>query len=277
MLLPTMKYEEMYREICNDSRDLFAAITGKLAEFRQFAKRAKQTPYGRIYHWKHPVSYNQYTYFFFIRRHSDWDKTPRLLTYTEFDTKDGKITIAVVREPNENIRIRIFRPHFFDRYDERNLSKYTRLDALTEHDIKILFLLRTSSTISLGDKVASLREQEKHDPDLIDDGLLTTEGLIETKIVRKNPNIVLFRTFLSIQDLFEEQYKEVTMQALNVFYLRASNDSPRFQKSIEKVYLEGVAELNRLWLDPDLPFEEKQALRKKKYGEVIDELTKYII
>lgn len=140
-----------------------------------------------------------------------------------------------------------------------------------------MFLLRTSSTISMGGKLASLREQEKDEPDLINDALLTTEGLIETKIVKKNPNIVLFRTYLSIQDLFEEQYKEVTMQALNVFYLRATNDSPRYQKSIDKVYLDGIAELNRLWLDPSLPFEKKQKLRMKKYGEVIDELYRYII
>ena len=270
-----MTYEEMYREICNDSRDLYNAIVDKLSDFRKYAKRAQHHPYGRIYSWKRPISHNQYTYFFLIRRHSEWDKTPRQITYTEIETNDGKITIAVVREPNGNIRISIFRPHFFERYYERNLSKLQEIDNF--HDIKIMFLLRTSSTISMGGKLASLREQEKDEPDLINDALLTTEGLIETKIVKKNPNIVLFRTYLSIQDLFEEQYKEVTMQALNVFYLRATNDSPRYQKSIDKVYLDGIAELNRLWLDPSLPFEEKQQLRMKKYGEVIDELHRYII
>lgn len=276
MFLSTMTYEEKYREIMNDSLELFPAVEKKLPEFRKYAKRAQNYPYGRIYSWKHPISQNTYTYFFNVNRHSDWDKTPRLIIITQYDDTYGKTTIEIARDPNGNIRMHIFKYHFFKRYFERNLVNFEEFSFETAYDIIMAFLLRTSSTISLGSKLASLKEQAKEEPDFINDALLTTEGLLQCKIYKKNPNIVLFKTFLSVQDLFSGQYEEVTKNAIHVFYLRASSDSPRYQKSIDKIYLEGIEELNRLWLDSTLPFEQKQELRMKKYGDVIDEFYKYI-
>ena len=112
MLLSTMTYEQIYREIKNDAPELFVAIEKKLPEFRKYAKRASGA-YGRTYAWKHPKSQNNYTYFFHIKRHSDWDKTPRLIIFTEYDAPLGKMTITVMRDPNGNIRIGIFKSHFF--------------------------------------------------------------------------------------------------------------------------------------------------------------------
>lgn len=276
MLLSTMTYEEIYWEIKNDSPELFATIEKKLPEFRKYAKRASGA-YGRIYAWKHPKSQNNYTYFFHIKRHSDWDKTPRLIIFTEYDAPLGKMTITVMRDPNGNIRIGIFKPHFFKRYFERNLARFEEFNNDSERDIKISFLIRTSTTMPLGGKLASLREQEKEEPDFINDAYLTPEGLMQCKIYKKNPNIVLFKTYLSVQDLYKGQYEEVLQNAIHVFYLRALNDSPRFQKSIETLYLSGINELNKLLFDAALPEDEKQKIRMKRYGEIIDEFCKYII
>ena len=46
MLLSTMTYEQIYREIKNDAPELFVAIEKKLPEFRKYAKRASGA-YGR--------------------------------------------------------------------------------------------------------------------------------------------------------------------------------------------------------------------------------------
>lgn len=276
MLLSTMTYEQIYREIKNDSPELFATIEKKLSEFRKYAKRASGA-YGRIYAWKHPKSQNNYTYFFHIKRHSDWYKAPRLIIFTEYDAPLGKMTITVMRDPSGNIRIGIFKPHFFKRYFERNLAQFEEFNNDSERDIKISFLIRTSTTMPLGGKLASLREQEKEEPDFINDAYLTPEGLMQCKIYKKNPNIVLFKTYLSVQDLYKGQYEEVLQNAIHVFYLRALNDSPRFQKSIETLYLSGINELNKLLFDAALPEDEKQKIRMKRYGEIIDEFYKYII
>lgn len=276
MILSTMSYEEVYNEILKDSPDLFATIAKQLPDYQKHAKRAKGA-YGRIYSWKHPKSQNIYTYFFHIKRHSDWDKTPRLITYTEYNTELGKRTITIMRDPDGNIRVGIFKPHFFERYDERNLAKYEEFSAETERDIKIAFLMRTSTTMPLGDKLASIKEQEKEEPDFINDALLTLEGLMQCKIYKKNPNIVLFKTFLSVQDLYQGQYEEVLKNAIHVFFLRATNDSARYQKSINETYLNGIKELNEISLNQEISPEEKQKTYLKKYGEVIDEFKKYIL
>lgn len=277
MLLSTMTYEEIYREIKYDAPALYDVVSAEGANFRQLAKRAKKYPYGKIFSWQHPKSKNIYTYFFEVKKHSDWDKMARLVIFTEFDEKDGKTTIIISNQITKNIGISILRPHFFKRYYERNLSQFTEFSPETENDVKIAFLIRTSSAIPLGTKVVSPKELEKDEPEFVNDSLLTPEGLILCKRLRSNRNIVLFKTYLSVQDLFSGQYEEVMKNAIHVFYLRASNDSPRYKKSIDKIYLEGIDELNRLWLDPTLPFEEKQELRTKKYGAIIDEFYKYII
>ncbi|MBR6115869.1 MAG: hypothetical protein IKP93_00155 [Paludibacteraceae bacterium] len=276
MLISTMTYDDIYCEIKNDSRELFVAIEKQLPDFRKYAKRAKGA-YGRIYQWRHTVSQNVYTYFFHIKRHSDWDKTPRLIIFTEYNNSIGKMTLTVMRDPDGNIRIGFFKPHFFERYEERNLTKLEGLKVTSKRDIKMAFLLRTSTTMSLGDKMASLKELEKEEPDFVNDALLTPEGLIQCKIYKKNPNIVLFKTYLSIQDLYQKQYEEVLQNAIHIFYLRALNDSPRFQKSIETLYYSGINELNRLLFDPSLPKEEKQEIRIKRYGEIINDFYEYII
>ena len=277
MLISSMTYEEIYREIKDDARDLYASVVEEGKRFQHLAKRAKKYPFGKAYTWKHPKSRNVYMYFFEVKRHSDWDKPPRLVIFTEYDDEGGKTTITVAKQVTGKIGISIFRPHFFKRYFERNLSRFTEFYPETEHDVKLAFLIRTSSAIPLGRKVVSPKELEKDEPEFSNDSLLTPEGLILCKRLRANTNIVLFKTYLSVQDLFAEQYAEVTTNLIHAYYLRAISDSPRYQKSIDKIYLEGIEELNRLWLDPTLPFEEKQELRMKKYGVIIDEFYKYII
>ena len=74
MLLSTMTYDQIYHEIVKDYHDLSAAFMKEIAGFQKLAKKAKRYPIRKIYQWKHPVSFNQYTYFFETKRHSDWDK-----------------------------------------------------------------------------------------------------------------------------------------------------------------------------------------------------------
>lgn len=271
MLLSTMTYEQIHSEIVNDYRELYAAIMNEFEGFQKLAKRARLFPCRKIYQWKHLVSHNQYTYFFETKRHSDWDKDPRLVIYTEYEAREGKTTIIVARDPYNNIRISIISPHFLKRYLERN----PLLDSQLSQNVLMDFLSRTSSAIPLGDKVTSLNEMQKEEPDLINQSLLTTEGIILGKQVRTNQNIWIYRTFIGGKELHINQFREFTLKAIDLFFLRAMNDSPKFTQSIKQIYENGLNELNSLWLDSELPFDEKQELRTRKWEEVIAELYKY--
>lgn len=277
MLIASMTYEEIYREIRSDFRDLSDAIVKDQLKFHPLAKRAKKYPYGLVYEWKHPKSHNTYTYFIQVKRHSDWNKEPRIVIFTEFDEDNGKTTIAIVDYQYGNIRISIFRPHFFNRYYERNLTTIKGDKPETEREIKLAFLSRTSTVVFLGKKVVTQNELEKEDSVFENDAMLTTEGLIFIKRLKANPNITLMKTYVAPEDLYDEQFKLVTTYAIDLFYRCASKDSPKYQKSIDEIYLNGINELNSLWLNQELPFEEKQQLRIKKYQEVIDKLYEYII
>ena len=271
MLLSTMTYEEVHCEIVKDFRDLYAAIMKEFAGFQKKAQKAKRYPYRKKYQWTHPVSNNQYTYFFETKRHSDWDKDPRLIIYTEYEARKGKTTIVIARDPYNNIRIQIISPHFLNRYLERN----PLLESQSYQSILMDFLCRTSSAILLGDKVTSLNELQKEEPGLINQSLLTTEGIILCKQVRANLNIWIYKTFIGGKEFHVNQYREVTLKAIDLFFLRAMNDSPKFARTIQHIYEDGLNELNRLWLGSELPFEEKQELRLNKWEEVIAELFKY--
>lgn len=271
MLLSSMLYEEVHREIVNDFRDLYSAIMKEYTGFQKIAKKAKRYPCRKKYHWTHPVSHNQYTYFYETKRHSDWDKDPRLVIYTEYEAIEGKTTIVIARDQYNNIRIQIISPHFLKRYLERN----PLLEPKPSQSALMDFLSRTSSAIPLGDKVTSLNELQKEEPGLINQSLLTTEGIILCKQVRSNLNIWIYKTFIGGKEFHVNQFREVTLKAIDLFYLRAMNDSPKFARTIQQIYENGLYELNRLWLDSELPFEEKQELRLNKWEEVIAELFKY--
>ena len=271
MLLSTMTYEQIHREIVSDYRELYAAIMKEFAGFQKIAKKAKRYPYRKKYQWTHPVSHNQFTYFFETKRHSDWDKDPRLVIYTEYEAMEGKTTIVIVRDQYNNIRIQIISPHFLKRYLERNPLLESKLSQSALMD----FLSRTSSAIPLGDKVTSLNELQKEESGLINQSLLTTEGIILCKQVRSNLNIWIYKTFIGGKDFHVNQFREVTLKAIDLFFLRAMNDSPKFARTIQQIYENGLYELNRLWLDSEVPFEEKQELRLNKWEEVIAELYQY--
>lgn len=271
MLLSTMTYEQLHHEIVKDYHDLSAAFMKEIVSFQKLAMKAKRFPYRKIYQWQHPVSFNQYTYFFEIKRHSDWDKDPRLVIYTEYEAIEGKTTVVIARDPYNNIRIQIISPHFLKRYLERN----PLLESQPSQSALMDFLSRTSSAIPLGDKVTSLNELQKEEPGLINQSLLTTEGIILCKQVNSNQYIWIYKTFIGGKEFHVNQFREVTLNAINLFYLRAMNDSPKFSMTIQHIYENGLNELNRLWLDSELPFEEKQELRLNKWEEVIAELFKY--
>ena len=271
MLLSSMLYEEVHREIVNDFRDLYSAIMKEYTGFQKIAKKAKRYPYRKKYQWTHPVSHNQFTYFFETKRHSDWDKDPRLVIYTEYEAMEGKTTIVIVRDQYNNIRIQIISPHFLKRYLERN----PLLESKPSQSALMDFLSRTISAIPLGDKVTSLNELQKEEPGLINQSLLTTEGIILCKQVKSNQYIWIYKTFIGGKEFHVNQFREVTLKAIHLFFLRAMNDSPKFARTIQQIYEKGLYELNRLWLDSELPFEEKQELRLNKWEEVIAELFKY--
>ena len=276
MLLSTMTYEQMYHEILKDTHELSAVLLKEEKIFRKVAQRAKLYPYGRIYQWKHPHSHNNYTFFFDVKRHSDWDKMIKTVIFTEYDTDDGKVTVAI--SMNElTIGINVLSSHFFKRYYERHLSINTQFAPKRKHDVRVEFFLRTTNYLPMGDKLASIKELQKDEPDLINEALLTTEGLLLCKRLKENPNILIYKTYVGLNELFERQYADVTLNVIHIYFLRAKDDSPRFTQTIERLYLDGINDMNKLWNDQDLPFDKKQNLRHHRLMDVLDDLSKFFI
>lgn len=270
-----MTYEEIYREIKYDYPGLHDAIAKDALDFIQKAKRTRKFPFGKMYCWTHPKSKNEYSYFFEVKRHSDWDKNPRLVIYTEYEGSDGKATIIVAEQLTKKIGISICSPHFFQRYYERNVSRIITKE--TEDDAKLAFLIRTTTGIPLGTQVLSRKEIEKEEADFVKDSLLTTEGLIMCYRWKANRNIVLFKTYVSLNDLFDDQSEKVSRYLLGVVHDRAISDSPRYKKSIDDIYENGISEVNSLFLNNTFSAEEKQDMCAKRYLEVLKELNKFII
>ena len=81
MILSTMTYEKIYREISHDFRDVLDYYKHTLKP-----KVCKSAQKSRIYPWRkfdfytHPKSRNKYVYFSIVKKHSLWE-SPETVTF----------------------------------------------------------------------------------------------------------------------------------------------------------------------------------------------------
>lgn len=124
MLLSTMTYEQIYREIGKDLRDVKAYYDINLKEkVSKEAKRAPRYPFRTFNTYTHPKSKNKYSYLSIVKKR-DWHDNPEVTLFCEYEGKKGKeiITIAFKRDiltQKNNLMLSVFQAHFFKRYSER--------------------------------------------------------------------------------------------------------------------------------------------------------------
>ena len=216
MLLSTMSYEEIYREILKDFRDVKEYYDVAIK-----AKVCKSAQKSRVYPWRHfdfythPKSQNKYTYLTIIKKHAWWNN-PEVTVFCEYEGKGGKeiITMAPKKDimtSRYKLVISVFQAHFFKRYYERFIK-----DEQTEQYKIALFLSRNAGALQLGSKIVSYNEQIKEDSEYYNSALLNLDGLCLGKISKENPNIFIYKTFIPLDRLYQKQLERVMHEYLGM-------------------------------------------------------------
>ncbi len=278
MLLSTMSYEEIYREILKDIRDVKEYYDVAIKE-----KVCKSAQKSRIYPWRHfdlythPKSQNKYTYLTIIKKRAWWNN-PEVTVFCEYEGERGKeiITMAPKKDimtSKYKLVISVFQAHFFKRYYERFIK-----DEQAEQYKIALFLSRNAGALQLGSKIVSENEQIKEDSECHNSGMLNLDGLCLGKISKENPNIFIYKTFIPLDRLYQKQFERVMHEYLRMIALRGGEDNPHCRKTIEDIYNNAARRFHDILLgNNQMTDKERVHTYLEEYNTTCDILRKYII
>ena len=279
MLLSTMSYEQIYREIKKDFCDVKAYYDDTLKEkvFKE-AKRSLRYPFRKLDTYTHPKSKNKYSYLSIVKKRSWWDK-PEVTVFCEYEGRRGKeiITIALkrdIRTRQTSLLLSVFQAHFFKRYYERFIH-----DEQSERDKIAIFLIRNAGALRLGSNVVSDNERAKDDSEYIDTGLLNLDGLCLGKVYNENRNIYIYKTFIALNELHQNQFEKVMHEYIRMVAEQGCRDNPQCCKSINEFYMNAVKQFREILLGDN---QMTDKVRTQKYLEEYNKacetlISKYVI
>lgn len=271
MIISTMTYEQIYQAISNEMPDVFGHFHNvERPKVERVLKKATLFPKRISIEWTHPKSRNTYTYYIQSNRRSQWDN-PFMRVCCEYEGKNGKELLIVVPKPSQRgILMQVFRSHFYERYGERFLNG--------ENDYRKIiaqYLIRNTQAASMGKECVSIKEQQEDEPGYTKDAMLTIDGL--GLGLRSNyGNVVIYRTFVCFDQLFDQQYEKVWPNYLYFVAKLAIDDSPKFAEQINSIYEKGAAKIHQLADDNSLTEKDKCQLVFKEYEETYQKLVRYI-
>lgn len=278
MLLSTMSYEQIHREIVKDFRDMKAYYDVQIkAAVSKSALRAKRYPLVTQHSYTHPQSKNKYVYISIVKKRSLRDN-PEVTVYCEYEGKYGKeiLTIAPSKDRltfQPTLLICIFETHFFKRYFERFL-----VDITEERDKIKTFLIRNEGSYDIGSSSVSINELLKDDSEYLDSAWLNLDGLCLGKIYNENRNIIIYKTFVSLSELHPKQLERVLHEYITMLAMRGYTDNPHCEKSIKEIHTNAVRKFRDI-LQGDNQMTDDERFQKylQEYNKVCDDLRKYII
>lgn len=272
MFISTMTYEEIYRAISNEMPDVFAHYdkVEKLKVDRAL-KKATLFPKRISIEWTHPKSHNTYSYYIQSNRRSQWNN-PFMRVYCEYEGKDGKeLLIVVPNPPKRELLLQVFRSHFYERYGERFLNGETDYRSIVAQ-----YMIRNTKAASMGPECVSIKEQQEDVPGFSKESMLTIDGL-GLGLRSQDENIVIYRTFVCFDQLFDKQYKKIWPIYLYFVAKLAIEDSPRYAVLINGIYEEGAAKIHQLANDKDLIEADKNQQIFEEYERTYQLLVRYIV
>jgi len=280
MILSTMTYEEIYREIRNDFRDVLDYYNKTLKP--KVCKEALKCPQN-LYPWRkfdyytHPKSKNKYVFFSIVKKHSLW-KEPEPTLFCEYEGKYGKeiITAAIGKDRRTfqpTLILSVFQPHFFQRYLERFLKSNE-----FEFDKIAIFLARNAGAIQISSEAVSAKELLKDEPGYNNTALLNLDGLCLGKVSIENHNVIIYKTFIPFDELFWKQNEKVLPEYLRMLADLGAVDYPQCQERIYTIYNESAKRQRDILLgDNPMNREERLQAYLKEYSTTCHELIKYVI
>jgi hypothetical protein len=250
-----MTPEEIYAEMYKDAAWLQERINNRLApEVIKKLKRVKRFPHlsmNTLYSEKTKIVYNVV---FYAYQHRDWD-CPRMFIYTKYTHESGKNLVYI--EP-KGFAIRIYTPHFMQRYKERQRDFVEDYSPIANIDIEFFFILRNWDVeemklvksvleIAPDDPLAKIIKERQdnsrfwQDPDYERYSTACMTGMCLCERHKKNPNISIYDTYISILMLKYSQLFDFLPAYKRVFLDTLCRTYPRHKDIILKEWNEAIS------------------------------------
>lgn len=278
MIINTMTYEQIYREISRDFRDVRDYYDNVLKP-----KVCKSARKSSIYTWRkfdfytHPKSKNKYVYFSIVKKHSLWEH-PEATVFCEYEGTYGKeiVTVAVGTDRykfRDALVISVFQAHFFKRYFERFIK-----DDNVEINKIAIFLARNAYSLPISSEAVSANELLKDEAGYIDTAMLNLDGLCLGKNSIENRNIYIYKTFLPFDMLNPKQNEKVFPEYIRMLATSGCVDYPQCTKTINDIYMNAARKLHEIAEgDNHMTEEERFRAFMEEYSTACHALSKYII
>lgn len=272
MFTSTMTYEEIYQIINKeifDVHDHYQKVVEPKA--KRELKKAIKFPKRITFNWKHPKTLNTYTYYIQSNRRSQWDN-PFLTVFSENEGKNGKELLCIAPHPNKTeFLLNVYSSHFFKRYRERVLKEDTDY-----YQTIAIYLMRNSRTEFLGNDYVSNKEQLTELPGFSHESMLTVDGL-GLGLRNNNQNIIIYKTFVGIDQLYDDQLIKVWCEHLPFFFALARERSQKYKFIIDNLLKELTENILQIFTDSHTSKEEKYKLIFQEYENVYIKLNPYLM
>lgn len=248
MLVPTMTPEEIYAEMYKDAEWLEDKINCKLTlEAMKLAKRAKRFPWHKVYVVKSEKTQISYNVIFLAHQRGDWNRLMCII-YTKYSHESGKTLIYLERK---RFAIRIYTPHFLQRYKERQKEHVEKFQDFASLDIEFFFLLRNWEVAEMtlfksfidedpnsfvAQKIKEMQNRTKfwQDSDYERYSVACIMGMCLCERHKQNKNISIFDTFISPDLLKGEQFLDFIPAYAQVLLNAIVREYPRQRELISR-------------------------------------------
>ena len=267
-----MTYEEIYQIIYNEVFDVYDHYQ-KVVEpkTRRSLKKATIFPKRISFEWRHPISCNTYTYYIQSNRPSQWDN-PFMTVFCEYEGKNGKELLCISPHPNRmKFLLNVYSLHFFTRYKERVLK-----EDFDYYQTIAIYIMRNSRVEFLGKDYVSNKEQLIELPGFSHEAMLTVDGL-GLGLKNNTGTIVIYKTFVGIDQLYDDQLIKVWCEHLPFFFALARERSQKYKFIIDNLLKELTENILRIFTDSHTSEEEKYKLIFQEYKNVYIKLNPYLM
>lgn len=267
-----MTYEEIYQAISKEMTDVFTHYEKVVKpKVDRTLKKATIFPKRVTINWKHPKSRNTYIYYIQSNRRGQWNN-PFMSVFSEYDGEYGKELLVIVPNPyKKELLLNVFIQHFYEQYAARFLKENNDY-----YHIVATYLMRNTRSASMGKDLVSLNEQQTTVPNYTKESMLTIDGL-GLGLKSNRGHIVVYKTFVSFDMLFGNQYQKIWPIYLYFVCSLAIEASPKEGQLINSLYEEGAKKIQQIADEENLSKEEKSKLIYQEYERTYLRLVKYIV
>lgn len=256
MIVPTMTPEEIFSEIQKDVYFLQEKTDELALKYSKLAKRATRFPHFHFYLLSSKKTMINYYVLCYAYRRGEWDH-PHSIVYTEYAHEGGKTLVLL---ENEEFAIRIYTPHFFSRFKERELAIKKMFPYLMDSAPHATFLLRNKAVKeanvlqmmfeTMGEKPEDYKDLFEHNSRFFQDEdyeripMNCIDGLCLTERCKANPKINIYNTFVSYDQLKGSQQFDYMLNVPHLILEKMNYVYPNQRSTWEKEWNDMMAGLD---------------------------------